>query len=366
MKNRLRSNPALLLTLACCLVFVPVQAAVILQYHHVDQGTPASTSITPELFAEHLDYLARHEFQVWPLTKVIAYLKEQQTLPDKVVAITFDDAYRSVYEQAYPLLKERAWPFTVFISANQISEKDDNFMSWGQLKEMADNRATIANHTRTHAHLVRTYPNENRQQWRERISQEIDDTEQLILKEVDQSVRLLAYPYGEYTNELKALVAELGYVGFGQQSGAVGKNGDLAALPRFPMTNFYGAMTQFPDKVHSLPLAVDFVSPSQHLIENDDVLGQGLTLRLSESYSNLPSLTCYLSPVGKVDLEIIKHEEQKEGLASVVIKGPIKLTAGRSRINCTLPSGKPEYHGRFHWFSHPWMRRKDDGSWYSE
>ena len=32
--------------------------AVVLIYHHVDTGTPASTSVTPELFGQHLDYLA--------------------------------------------------------------------------------------------------------------------------------------------------------------------------------------------------------------------------------------------------------------------------------------------------------------------
>ena len=70
--------------------------AVILQYHHVSDTTPKSTSITPNQFAVHLKYLKEKSFNVVPLSTLIDNIKNQQPLEDKTVAITFDDAYIDV------------------------------------------------------------------------------------------------------------------------------------------------------------------------------------------------------------------------------------------------------------------------------
>ena len=76
--------------------------AVILQYHHVSDTTPKVTSISPEQFRKHLEYLDQQGFTVWPLTKIIESLQASQPVPDKTVAITFDDAFTSIYDNAFP------------------------------------------------------------------------------------------------------------------------------------------------------------------------------------------------------------------------------------------------------------------------
>ena len=73
----LRGKPRrkLLLLLASLLNFfltVPAYAAdhgVILLYHHVSSETPGITSVTPEQFEDHLEYLAENEFQVIPVVR---------------------------------------------------------------------------------------------------------------------------------------------------------------------------------------------------------------------------------------------------------------------------------------------------------
>ena len=80
--------------------------AVVLQYHHVDSDTPASTSVTPSQFESHLKYLKEGGFTVWPLERIVGGLREGRELPEKCVGITMDDAYTSVYEKAFPLLTE--------------------------------------------------------------------------------------------------------------------------------------------------------------------------------------------------------------------------------------------------------------------
>ena len=56
---------------------------------------------------------------------------------DAGVVLTFDDGYRSVYETAYPLLKARGWPFTVFLCPEGIDRGRGPVMTWDQLREMA-------------------------------------------------------------------------------------------------------------------------------------------------------------------------------------------------------------------------------------
>ena len=53
---------------------IPQHNSVILLYHHVSDSTPKSTSVTPEVFAQHMAYLSNHH-TVIPLTKAIDALQ---------------------------------------------------------------------------------------------------------------------------------------------------------------------------------------------------------------------------------------------------------------------------------------------------
>ncbi|MDZ7686212.1 MAG: polysaccharide deacetylase family protein [Gammaproteobacteria bacterium] len=91
-------------------------AGVVLQYHHVDTESPRITSTSPSEFKSHMAYLAEQEFEIWPLPELIAQVRAGEPTPAKVAAITFDDAYDSIYETAYPILKQYGWPFTIFVA----------------------------------------------------------------------------------------------------------------------------------------------------------------------------------------------------------------------------------------------------------
>jgi len=43
-------------------------------------------------------------------------LGKGQDLPANTVSITFDDACRTIYTEAFPRLRKRNWPFTLFVS----------------------------------------------------------------------------------------------------------------------------------------------------------------------------------------------------------------------------------------------------------
>ena len=336
-------------------------AAVVLQYHHVSNKTPASTSISPELFEQHLDYLAEKNYQIWPLPKLVEHLKAKDAIPDKVVVITFDDAYESIYQVAFPLLKARNWPFTVFVAPQAIEQKLASFMTWPQLLEMQLSGATIANHSYAHAHLVRRLDNESESAWLLRITEDIQKAQTLLSRNLDNIPRLLAYPYGEFTEALAEHLETQGYVAFGQQSGAVSSLHPMGQIPRFPMTNVFGEMSQFKTKVASLPFPAESVSPTLRVIDKSTQPDR-LQIRLYPQAVHEQQLSCYFSGQGKVPVQVSRLKDA----ISVEIPTLPDMQPGRARLNCTAPSSDNKLNGRYHWFSYFWMRKKNDGTWYEE
>ncbi len=349
--------------LLAALLSMQLQAAVVIQYHHISDATPAATSTAPAVFAAHLDYLADNGFQVVPLLHLVALLHQGRPLPDRTVAITFDDGYRSIYDSAFPLLKARGWPFTVFVNSQSHDRHLANFMSWDQVRELVAAGVTIGNHSHSHTQLLRRQAGETASQWEARVTAEIIEAEKRIEAETGQNQRLLAYPYGEFNNALRRLLKRIRYVGFGQQSGPLASYSDLQALPRFPFGGRYGDAGDFAIKVNSLPLPLATARKSILLhgdsggVLADLLLPPGVTrpklgLRLVQGFPS-SRLTCFASGQGQMPVRV-------EG-EWVFTQAPLPLAVGRSRYNCTAPSAE---QGRFYWFSQPWIRKNPDGSWY--
>lgn len=341
---------------------VSSSAAVVLQYHHVSDSTPPSTSISPALFKQHMDYLAAHHFTVVPLPELVKLLKAGKPLPDKTVAISFDDAYESVYKIAYPLLKERQWPFTVFINTVPHDQGKTLFATWAQVQEMGQHGATIANHTTQHNHLLRLKTGENRSAWRKRIISEIVDAEKRIEEKTGQAHRILAYPYGEYDRAVEDLVKDLDFVAFGQQSGPLFSTKDLWALPRFPFGGAYVELEDFITKVNSRPFPIkriQFYADRELQQSLDDLvlpLGQKPVLQLQlDDEKLLAKINCFASGQGAISTEV------RDGKLLVQANKP--LPAGRTRYNCTAASAEKN---RFFWYSQQWLTKGKDGRWAHE
>ena len=332
-------------------------ALVILQYHHVSDKTPASTSVTPALFEQHLAYLETNSFQVLDLSEVRALLEANKPLPERAVAITFDDGYLSVYKTAFPMLAKRKWPFTVFINSQPHDEKNPSYMSWAQLQELARAGVSIGNHTDSHAHLIRRATSESFNEFALRREQEIDFAERRILKELSVNSKLFAYPFGEYDQDLKAMLAKKGYIAFGQQSGPVPAKVDLQAIPRFPFGGNYGDVDDFAIKVNSTSvpqLSFRVETESGVAIKNAELpldTTRPVLYLSSPIIPHLQPFTCYASGQGMIDA--------KEKGSAIRVQAKQPLPIGRSKYNCTSPTGD----GRYYWWSQLFIRRNNDGTW---
>jgi peptidoglycan/xylan/chitin deacetylase (PgdA/CDA1 family) len=90
-------------------------SAVILQYHHVSNDTPAATSISPELFAAHMAYVEELGYEVVSLSELVRSLREGKVIKQDMVVITFDDGYTNNMAAIKGELVPRGWPFTIFV-----------------------------------------------------------------------------------------------------------------------------------------------------------------------------------------------------------------------------------------------------------
>ncbi|MEH6582163.1 MAG: polysaccharide deacetylase family protein [Halioglobus sp.] len=324
--------------------------AVILLYHHVSGTTPASTSVSPAVFEQHFSYLAEG-FNVISLEQVINQLAAGKPLPERAVAITFDDGYGNIYENAHPLLTRYGMPYTVFINPPLIGRQGYQ-LSWEQVAEMERGGARFANHTMQHTHLLERKKDEKEAGWLSRIRQDILDAEVMLQERLGYSLRYIAYPYGEFDNELKTLVSDLGFVGFGQHSGAIFSGSDYRALPRFAAAGSYAKLDSLKVKINSLALPVTGVRGTSNSDGKGGEVTAGFTFTFDSGDLAVKQLACYFRgrplPVSVV-------------YSTVSVSLPGVPPIGRSRVNCTGPSNAEV--GRYYWYSYPWFTARADGTY---
>jgi len=354
-------------TIALYFIFIPffllgllthsatASGAVILQYHHVSTETPASTSVSPQQFEKHLRYLKDNNFNVVRLDHIVNAIKNQQPLADKTVAITFDDAYLDILTQAQPLLDRFQFPFAIFINPALVGRGSKHYLTWAQLKQLADDGVIIANHGYNHDSLARIPSGLTEQQWLKKYGKLLEKAEKIIATKTGQNWRYFAYPYGEFSQAGLNWLKKQKFIGFGQQSGAVGLSSNLAALPRFPASQPYDKLTSLKDKLHSLPLTLSIdAEASRYIYRQKELTSVTFTLNDDDFHHRL--LNCYITNLGKQTI----HWESDNRFT---LKFNKSLPVGRVRANCTVPS--KTHTNRFYWYSHPWFILHNNGDWYS-
>ncbi len=172
----------------------PCQGKVYM-FHNVNDESD-TYSISKDHFNEFLTCLLKNR----KIVDIETLLAEKD--PDNVV-ITFDDVYRSVYDNAYPLLKEYDIPYYLFV-CNEYLDKD-GYLSREQLKEMQDNsRTIIASHF--YRHVLSRFLDID--EFKDGVLQGKKELEEISGKEIKQ----FAFPYGSIyacSKENIDLVAEI-------------------------------------------------------------------------------------------------------------------------------------------------------------
>tara|TARA_Y100000289_G_scaffold65795_2_gene80227 strand:- start:1871 stop:3070 length:1200 start_codon:yes stop_codon:yes gene_type:complete len=323
--------------------------AAILLYHHVSSSTPASTSISPEAFKSHMEYLDAHHTVV-SLQDVVSAIQHNTTLPENAVAITFDDGYANILDNAHPILADLGFPYTVFINPDEIGVGPKQ-LTWEQVIAMHNDGVVFANHTLDHLHMLNGEQVMGERAWLEKVWQNVESAEKKIEDKLDISLKYLAYPFGEYNTALANKLKAEGYIGFGQHSGAVGPSSDMQALPRFPAAGPYANLATLKTKLNSLAMPVTQSSHKDPRMTTRN-LSSPISLTIDSDDVRLTQVNCFFGG------DPIETSLEENVLTFTLDE---TLPVGRSRVNCTAPSNAQS--GRYYWYSTPFFVADENGNY---
>jgi peptidoglycan/xylan/chitin deacetylase (PgdA/CDA1 family) len=187
----------------------PRPGLTVVGWHRIDGG-PGGLSTTPDEFRTHLDVIARDGWSVVALPDAVA----ANTVPRKALALTFDDGYASVAEVAWPLLRERGWPATLYAVSGYLD--GEKRFAWDQpgdpearlldaqgLRDVATDGLHIGSHTVSHRWLPHLDD--------ATVTAEVRDSRAALEDLLGAPVRDFAYPMGGWDARVRAVVGAAGY-----------------------------------------------------------------------------------------------------------------------------------------------------------
>lgn len=159
----------------------------VLGYHNFSETAPVTEMLmrTSE-FREQMETIRRLGYTVISMQEFLEWRFGARELPAKCVLITLDDGWKSVYTDAYPILKEYGYPFHVFLYTQYISGRGDS-MSPAQIKEMQRHGASVGSHSTSHL-----YP----KSWKDKEAEGPEAYDKLVDRELGDSIKKLSQLFG--------------------------------------------------------------------------------------------------------------------------------------------------------------------------
>jgi peptidoglycan/xylan/chitin deacetylase (PgdA/CDA1 family) len=197
-----------------------VSDTLVLCYHAVSPDWPADLSVTPAKLEVQLRTLLDRGYRATTFYQAVMGSSEPRTL-----AVTFDDAYRSVIELAFPLLSYLGIPATVFVPTRFAGtgvamswpgidhwlggphEDELRCMSWEELGQLDKAGWEIGSHTHTHPYLPTLDD--------EALSRELEESHEICSERLGKHCRSLAYPFGACDDRVIAAAGRAGYAAAG-------------------------------------------------------------------------------------------------------------------------------------------------------
>ncbi|AEJ01046.1 polysaccharide deacetylase [Nitrosomonas sp. Is79A3] len=170
---------------------------------------------TPDEFRKDMEQIRQAGYQVLSFARVLDGIAGRIELPDKAVAITFDDGISCAYENAFPILQEFDYPASVFVVAGRIGGYNDyaevfgfprrRMLTASEIRALAGSGVDIGSHTVNHLWLGKIE--------KDVVAKEVHDSKAALEDILGKQVPHFAYPFGSWSSLARNAVIEAGYTG---------------------------------------------------------------------------------------------------------------------------------------------------------
>lgn len=232
----------------------------ILMYHQIDSRA-GRYAVSLGQFTAQMQWLRANGYEAVSVDQIAAAVRGEATLPEKRVAITFDDGWKSQFTKAKPVLDAVGYKATFYLVTSYIG-RPSAYMSWDDVRQLAAEGHWIGSHSVTHRSATRLPSAE--------AAREMTDSRNAIAAQIGRAATTYSYPYGARNRTVQALAQAAGYTSAVATGAALSYDiGRLFSLPRieiqagFSLPEFAGWVTGRPIRIPARvqPSATPIPSP---------------------------------------------------------------------------------------------------------
>ncbi|MDF2503947.1 polysaccharide deacetylase family protein [Clostridium sp.] len=176
----------------------------VVMYHSVsNEPTLGNLRITKDNFEAQMKYLKDNGYYTLTMDEVNDFITKNKPIPEKSVALTFDDGYEDNYTNVYPVLKKYGFKATVFVVTSSV-DKDSTYLTSAQLKDMQANGVDIQSGTYANTKLGDLTMVQQ--------LKSLQNSKQFLESLLNKKVNYVSYPFGSYNANTLDAANKAGYV----------------------------------------------------------------------------------------------------------------------------------------------------------
>lgn len=190
----------------------PTRVAI-LGYHDFSEDLPETEMrIKTSKFRKQMEAIRQLGLHVISLQDFIAWKETGKEIPENSILITLDDGWKSVYTDAFPILREFGYPFTLYLYKNYV-DGGGKALTTAMIREMITAGASIGSHSVSHPYpsTVKKEQAKGPEKYEAFLRKEIGASKAFLESRFKFSISTYAFPGGFFTQEMHPLLEEFGY-----------------------------------------------------------------------------------------------------------------------------------------------------------
>ena len=176
----------------------------VLNYHQINDTEKNALTVNTEQFEAQMKYLSENGYTAITPADMLDAWENGTQLPEKPVIITFDDGYLDNYNHAFPVLEKYQLKATIFLISDYVNTYP-NYLTWSAVQDMQQSGLIdFESHTLSHEELTKAPDLDE-------AKHQLVGSKQAIEWNLGKQVNFIAYPCGEYNDDIEQATKDAGY-----------------------------------------------------------------------------------------------------------------------------------------------------------